>query len=98
MGKINPVDQSTGELKTFLVRRVFAHLQRTCTVAAYTRVDYLTLARRAGLPWVWRSSNAGTIVTLRAALARLERAGLLTVKAHAHDDVLVRLRPFGGEQ
>lgn len=96
MGKVKPLEQSTDELKTFLVRRLFVHVSQTCTTSAYVSVDYLTLARCVGLPWVWRSSNATTIVILRAALSRLERAGLLTVKPHTCATVLIRLRSIGG--
>lgn len=98
MGKINPLERSTGELKTYLVRRMFVYLSQTCTTVAYVSVEYLTLARCVGLPWLWRGSdNAKTIVVLRAALSRMERAGLLTVRGHTHNNVLVKLNAIGGE-
>lgn len=97
--KVKTVSRTTGDLKTYVVRRMFVHLKQVCNAVTFTRVDYLTLARRARLPWVWYGNdNAETIVTLRAGLARLERAGLVSVKGLTHDDVLIRLRAVGGKR
>lgn len=84
-----------GVLKRHLVRRILARLASTCDARRYTSVRYADLAHLVGLPWIWTRNNANTIVTLRAALAALDRERLISVRPATHDAVLVRLTETG---
>lgn len=92
MSRHTPIDHATGELKRYLVRRIFDRLTLDCAAEqSYTRVRYADLAHLVGLPWVWNRDNAATIVVLRAAIARLESVNLISVRGSTHTEVLVKL-------
>ena len=89
------------QLKNYAIRDLLRHLRPLCSADAYTSVDYRIMARWFGLPWLWMNTgqsrepdNSDTIVTLRNALAVLERCGYISVKAYTHDSIAVRLRPM----
>lgn len=87
------------QLKNYAIRDLLRRLRPLCSADAYTSVDYRVMARWFGLPWLWMNAgqsrepdNSDTIITLRNALAVLERCGYVSVKSCTHDAIAVRLR------
>lgn len=88
--RMSPLDPTTGELRRVHCTRIAERLANRAA-SGYEPVRYADLAHWVGLPWVWNQNNAATIVTLRAALARLERARVISVRPLGHDAVRVRV-------
>lgn len=99
MSRKTPIDRATGELKDYLTRRIFHRLARDLSAFhGYAQVRYADLAHLVGLPWIWTQDNAATIVILRAALAKLARARLISARGSTHTEVLVKIVKREGEE